>query len=70
MEGFKHERFDKIELHRAARGAPLLHPQDDSIIAVASDTAITPLPPVPLLDLNDIDALARFITQHSRDHGS
>jgi molybdopterin-guanine dinucleotide biosynthesis protein MobB len=65
VEGFKHERFDKIELHRSALGAPLLHPDDDSIIAVACDTALNPTPPVPLLDLDDIDGLARFIMDHT-----
>ena len=61
VEGFKHERFAKIELHRPSLGRPLLHPGDDSIIAVASDVALEPPPPVPQLDLNDIDALAAFI---------
>lgn len=37
VEGFKHEHFPKIELHRAAIGKPLLFPLDRDIIAVASD---------------------------------
>ena len=65
VEGFKHERFDKIEIHRASRGAPLLHPDDDSIIAVASDEVLDPAPRVTQLDLDDLEGLVRFITHHT-----
>ena len=47
VEGFKHEHFPKIELHRAAIGKPLLFPIDSDIIALASDQPQeTALPPV------------------------
>ncbi|MCH7374527.1 bifunctional molybdopterin-guanine dinucleotide biosynthesis adaptor protein MobB/molybdopterin molybdotransferase MoeA [Aeromonas sp. MR19] len=59
VEGFKHEHFPKIELHRAALGKPLLFPEDGDIIALASDqpqeTAL------PRLDINDLDAIADFV---------
>ncbi len=39
IEGFKRESFPKLEIHRAANGKPLLHPEDPWIVAIASDTA-------------------------------
>lgn len=61
VEGFKHEAFPKIELHRPALGRPLLYPQDPSIIALASDAPMTPQRDLPLLDLNDVPAMAAFV---------
>jgi len=61
VEGFKHERFPKLELHRPALGRPLLYPDDPSIVAVASDAALSPAPALPLLDLNDVQAVAGFV---------
>ena len=60
VEGFKRESFPKLEVHRAENGKPLLHPDDSWIVAVASDT---PLPDatVPVVDLNDIDAIADLL---------
>ena len=39
VEGFKRDAFPKVEIHRAANGKPLIHPDDPHIIAIASDTA-------------------------------
>ena len=61
VEGYKDVRFPKIELHRAELGKPLLYPGDNSIIALACDAEPPPDINLPLLDLNDIDAIARFI---------
>ncbi len=62
VEGFKHEHYPKIELHRPALGKPLLFPDDDSIIALATED---PKPgdclPIPRLDLNDPRQIADFI---------
>jgi len=61
VEGFKHENFPKIELHRAALATPLLYPHDADIIAVASD-GLLPMPCLlPLLDLNQPRQVADFI---------
>ncbi|HEY0203240.1 MAG TPA: molybdopterin-guanine dinucleotide biosynthesis protein B [Acetobacteraceae bacterium] len=57
VEGFKREAHPKIEVHRGALGKPLLHPGDPTIRAVASDVAL-PGCPVPLLDLDDVAAIA------------
>ena len=59
VEGFKHEHFPKIELHRAAIGKPLLFPLDRDIIAVASDQPTETA--LPRLDINDLEAIADFI---------
>ena len=60
IEGYKTATHPKIEAHRAAAGKDLLAPGDPTIRAIASDT---PLPDaaVPVLDLDDTGAIARFI---------
>lgn len=60
VEGFKRQPVPKIEVHRAVVGKPLLHPEDPWILAVASDEAL-PGCPLPLLPLDDPDAIADFI---------
>ena len=61
VEGYKRDPFPKLEIHRAANGKPLLQPQDPHIVAVAADV---PLPDaaVPVIDLNDVEAIADFLT--------
>jgi len=63
VEGFKREGHEKLEVHRAAVGKPPLYPDDPHIVAVATDG---PLPGCdrPLLDLNDVAAVADFIIAH------
>lgn len=67
VEGFKHVRFPKIELHRATLGQPLLFPDDDSIIAVASDCPVATQ--LPTLALNDLPALANFVLDYADPDG-
>lgn len=64
VEGFRHEAFAKIELHRPSLGKPPLYPQDENIIAIATDQPLTTPTSLPCLDLNAPVALARFITHH------
>lgn len=59
VEGFKQERFPKIELHRSELNSPLLHTQDTSIIAIASDTPLSTN--IPVLDLNTPAQVADFV---------
>ena len=59
VEGFKHAPIPKLEVWRRETGEPLLHPNDPHIVAVASDASIETK--LPLLDLNDIDGICRFI---------
>lgn len=63
VEGFKAERFPKIELHRPKLCHPLLHPDDDSIIAIASDAPLPVKTSLPLLDLNQPDEIAGFVVE-------
>lgn len=61
VEGFKKERFPKIELRRAGlKGAPF-YPEDDTIVAVATDDPDGADTALPVLDLNDPEAIADFI---------
>jgi molybdopterin-guanine dinucleotide biosynthesis adapter protein len=59
VEGYKRAEIPKIEVHRVALGKPLLHPDDLNIVAVASDGPVDTR--LPLLDLNDYDAVARYV---------
>ena len=61
VEGFKQESFPKIELYRRAVGKPAMYPQDPDIIAVATDGDLPEPTGLPVLDLNDVDAIAEFI---------
>jgi molybdopterin-guanine dinucleotide biosynthesis protein B len=65
VEGFKRESHPKIEVFRAANGKPPLHPDDPHIVAVASDAAL-PGARVPVLGLDDIDAVAAVALREAR----
>jgi len=62
LESFKHGEFPKIELHRPALGKPLMFPDDDHVIAIASDDVL-PIDSgaLPKLDLNVPSQLRDFI---------
>ena len=62
IEGYKRDRHPKIEAHRKETGQPLIAPEDETIVAVASDTSVAVDRPV--LDLNDTAAIANFIAQY------
>jgi molybdopterin-guanine dinucleotide biosynthesis protein B len=64
VEGFKRDAFPKLEIHRIANGKPLIHPQDPHIVAVASDSAVSAAL-VPVIDLNDIEAIADLLLKHA-----
>jgi molybdopterin-guanine dinucleotide biosynthesis protein B len=62
VEGFKSEgRIPRIEVRRATVADPPIWPHDPNVIAVASDAPLDC--PLPVLDLNDADRIAAFITQ-------
>ena len=63
IEGFKTHAHPKLEIHRPSEGKPLMCVQDPEIVAVASDVPLPGLA-VPVLDLNDPRAIARFILAH------
>lgn len=63
VEGFKHSDLPKIEIWRAAAGKPALYPNDDRIIAVATDSPKQLPEPTqrPVLDLNQPQALVDWL---------
>ncbi len=65
MEGFKDEQFAKIELHRPSLRRPLMFPDDDAIIAVATDTPLDDTRRLPQLDLNRPEEIAAFIFDYA-----
>jgi molybdopterin-guanine dinucleotide biosynthesis protein MobB len=60
VEGFRHLAFPKIELHRPALQKDLIFSRDSSVIAVAADAEID-TGALPLLDLNQPEAIVQFI---------
>ncbi|MBT7952093.1 MAG: molybdopterin-guanine dinucleotide biosynthesis protein B [Gammaproteobacteria bacterium] len=63
VEGFKPEIIPKIELHRPSLGKKLLFPEDESIIAIATDAKIQDTKNLPCLDLNKPDEIAQFVIE-------
>ena len=63
VEGFKNELFPKIELYRPSLGKPLLHPNDNNIIAIATDFPLNTATSIDQLDLNNIQQIADYIQQ-------
>ncbi len=59
VEGYKRDAHLKVEVWRAETGQPLIQSGDPLVRAVATDAALTL--PVPVLDLNDTQAVADFI---------
>ena len=70
VEGFRHEEFTKIELHRPSLGKPILANEDEHIIAIATDAAIDKTDllgrELTYLELNDINAITDFIVHYSQ----
>ena len=64
VEGYKRDAFPKLEIHRAANGKPLIHPEDANVVAIASDIAL-PQAKVPVIDLNDIEAIADLLLKRA-----
>jgi molybdopterin-guanine dinucleotide biosynthesis protein B len=57
VEGYKRHPHPKLEVYRAEVGKPLLHPDDDWIVAVASNAPV-PNARVPVIDLGDAEKAA------------
>jgi molybdopterin-guanine dinucleotide biosynthesis adapter protein len=60
IEGFKRHAHPKLEVYRATVNKPLLHPDDDCIVAIASDGHL-PQAPLPVLLLDDIEGIANVL---------
>ncbi len=63
VEGFKASPIPKVAVWRAASGQPPTHIGDASVIALATDSPeqLPEAPQVPVLDLNNVDAVAGFL---------
>ncbi|HJV61732.1 MAG TPA: molybdopterin-guanine dinucleotide biosynthesis protein B [Albitalea sp.] len=63
VEGFKHADLPKMEVWRADAGKPAHYPNDPFVVAICTDSPQRlPAPTgLPLLDLNDPDAVAHFL---------
>ncbi|MGY8523630.1 molybdopterin-guanine dinucleotide biosynthesis protein B [Paracidovorax citrulli] len=68
IEGFKTVDLPKIEVFRPALGKPPLWPTCPGILALASDAvpAIESAPPLPVLDLADLDAIGQLVLRHAQ----
>jgi len=64
VEGFKREPHPKIEVHRVATAKPLIHPDDPSIVAIASDTPLPGLA-IPVRHLDDIAGIADVMEERA-----
>lgn len=67
IDGYKQAALPKIEVWRAATQRAPLYPTDDNVLAVLTDSpgalAVTPAPR-PVLDLNDVAAIAQWLQRH------
>ena len=63
VEGFKESDLPKIEVWRAAAGKPVRYPDDEFIVAIATDSpqALPEATLRPVLDLNDAEAIAQWL---------
>ena len=61
VEGFKRHRHSKLEVFRASVGKPLLQPEDDCIVAIATDAPLPQAAAVPVLMLDDIGGIANML---------
>ena len=62
VEGFKYAPIPKLEVWRAETGESLLHPNDPNFVAIATDAKVDTR--LPVLDLNNADAIAAFVVSH------
>ncbi len=62
VEGFKNKPFPKLEIYRKATGHKLIFPEDDNVIAVASDERLD-TGGLPLLNLNVTEEVAGYINR-------
>ena len=59
IEGFKTQAHPKLEVFRGVVKKPPLHPQDENIVAVASDQPLEAM--VPVVSLDDIEAVSDIL---------
>ncbi|HXX03561.1 MAG TPA: molybdopterin-guanine dinucleotide biosynthesis protein B [Xanthobacteraceae bacterium] len=65
IEGFKRHPHPKLEVYRAAVGKPLIYPEDDCVVAIATDAPL-PKAPLPVLMLDDVEGIAKVLQAEAR----
>jgi molybdopterin-guanine dinucleotide biosynthesis protein B len=63
VEGHKRHPLPKLEVWRRENGKPLLHPEDEHIVAIATDTALETK--LQQFDLDDHDGIGNFILNYN-----
>ena len=66
VEGFKSSDLLKVEVWRKVSGQPVRYPDDDFVVAIATDSP-DQLPQAtlrPVLDLNDVNAVANWLVDN------
>jgi len=68
VEGYKRSDFPKLEVFRPGLGRPPLWTEAPGIVAVATDDppAVRAITALPVLDLDDLDAILAFIDAHAQ----
>lgn len=61
VEGFKEEKFPKIELYRVSLNKPSLYLSDPEIIAIAGNGQVSAPEKIVKLDINQPEIIAKFI---------
>jgi molybdopterin-guanine dinucleotide biosynthesis adapter protein len=65
VEGFKRHSHPKLEVYRAALGKPLIYPDDDCVVAIATDGPLAQAM-LPVLMLDDIESVANVLQAEAR----
>lgn len=60
VEGFKRHSHPKLEVYRAVVGKPLMYPDDDCIVAIATDAPLQEAQ-LPVLMLDDVERIADML---------
>ena len=63
VEGFKRGPHPKIEVHREANAKPFLHPEDGTVVAIATDAR--DVFPIPRVHIDDVAAIAGLVQAHA-----
>ena len=61
VEGWKLEPNPKIEVYRKANGNPLIYPDNDDIIAIASDSQVETT--LPRFGIDEYDHITQFVLE-------
>ena len=68
MEGFKHEHYNKIEIHRSELKKDYIFLSDPNVIAIASDSAKIVGCPIKQLAINNSQEIFDFVTQYANSY--